>query len=391
MGVSSLTLQTIGCADDLIAIIKDLRDKKPISTVYIAQFGAQLFFLALSVKNFRLTEKLTEVSGSRNPKSIRKILRQHNSDGSLKYFFAGADFMEKNIQLGLTTPMMLRMIFENCLNVAEPVKNECEKAFDSRLTSIERLYSHMLSAACPKDYFKSLLTQLLKSLNFVSLDKLLKFAAKNHRKKNVGAFEEYLFLVYVAVYKQDEIGNINDFISSLTDDSFDILMDEIIIEYHLTGKDLPEGMETELEKCEINLGRKIYLVIQARCGEFVDKLKEFQNSKEEALELLYEGVENILKRLTLEAATVFFGLVKSILNECVLQLPMPDAFKIVFQKLVKKFNGNLTAIEKELKLYLQHDSRERNTFKKDAIDSILQSKKALELKRCSVCGGQGFI
>lgn len=388
-GIGSLSFQTLGCADELCTIIHDLRTSKPISTVYVAQFCAQLFFLTFSFKNFQLTEKLTEVSGSRNPKSIRRILRQHNSDGSFKYLFAGADFMDKNIR-GLANPMMLKCIFESCLNVAENVKKECEIAFDSRISTTVSKYSNNLSERAE---IARLSKSLLKILNFNSLDKLMSFttefiarSSETYKETTGQCLSCALFLktVCLAIYNQHANGNINDFISSLTEDEFDILAGEFI----LTGNALSQEFDDKFNGEEdLDLGRKIYLVIQARCEDFVNELKRFPSEVEAKKDLLYEATEIILKRLTIEAATLFFGLVKAILNECVLQLPMNEAIRIIFQKLVKKFNGNLTAIEKQLKSFLLY---ENNKFKKELIDELL-SKKVLESRKCSTCGGVGFV
>lgn len=392
-GIGSISFQTLGCTDEICTIINDLRTKKPISRVFLAQFGAQLFFLVFSVKNYKLTQKLTEVSGSRNPKSIRRILRQHNSGGSFKYLFAGADFMDKNIRGLIANPMMLRSIFGSCLNVAENVKMECEKAFDSRLLTTVTKCSYNLSE---RPEIAKLLEPLMKILNFNSLDKLMSFTTEFIARSSetyiqmTGQSLSYAFFlktVYMGIYNQHANGNINDFISSLTEDEFDILAGEFI----LTGNALSQEFdETFNDEVDIDLGRKIYLVIQARCEHFVNELKRFSSAVEAREELLYEATEIVLKRLTIEAATLFFGLVKSILNECVLQLPMNEAIRIIFQKLVKKFNGDLTAIEKQLKSYLSYNKDEEDKFKREFIDELL-SKKVLESRKCSICGGEGFV
>lgn len=394
MGIGSLSIQGIGCADELLTIINDLRAKKPISTVYIAQFGAQLFFLAFSAKNFQLTENLTEVSGSRNPKSIRKILRQHNSNGSFKYLFAAADVMEKNIEAGLAKPMMLRIIYESSLNVVDKVKNECKKAFNSRISCMLIMIESETSTS-------SFLKSLLKHMNFKSLEKLMNFTQKfickssqTYREKKMEnlPFDYYLKTVYMAIYNRNENENINVSISSLTEDSFDDLANEIISDFVLNGKDLSREFDNKFnDLTDIDLGRKIYLIINARCEEFVDDLKNYSKSWEVSEEDLYEAIENVLKRLSIEAATLFFGLVKSILNECILQMPMPEAIRKCFQMLIRNFNGDLTAIEKKLKMYIWNNNKENgNKFEKDFIDELFP-KEVLELKACSVCGGQGFV
>lgn len=386
MGIGSLSIQGIGCADELIAIINDLRAKKPISTVYIAQFGAQLFFLAFSAKNFQMTEKLTEVSGSRNPKSIRKILRQHNSNGSFKYLFTFADVMDKNVQTGLANPMMLRIVYESCLNVADKVKNECEKAFDLRIRSI------MIESVTLKT--------LLNQMNFKSLEKLMNFTKKfickssqayREKKMENFPFDHYLKTVCMAIYNRNADQNINVSILSLTEDSFDELALEIIAEFVSNGTDLSKEFDSRFnDSTDIDLGRKIYLVINDRCEKFVDYLKNCSKSWEANEEHLYEAIENVLKRLAIEAATLFFGLVKSILKECILEMPMPEAIRTIFQKLVKQFNGDLTAIEKKLKIYIQNKTKENgDKFEKDFIDKLFP-KKVSELRECYVCGGQGF-
>lgn len=409
-GIGSLSLQTLGCADELISIINDLRNKKPISTVYLAQFGAQLFFLAFSYKNFKLTEKLTEFSGSRNPKSIRKILRQHNSDGSFKYLFAGADFMDKNIQ-GLANPMMMKLVFESCLNVAEKVKIECEKAFQVR---IKLLFLH-IDETFTVDILKMkpLMHTLLKRLNLKSLENLLlltngfirRMNQQNHVTKKLEhavSYDYFLKTVYMAINRNTD-GNMNVFISSLvsstTLDSLDgissvrvSIENEIISEFDSNRTDLSEEFDNKFKReaeSDIDLGRKIYLIIQDHSDKFVDELKHFPSSAKVNMEHLFEAIENILKRLTIEAATLFFGIVKSILVECVLQLPMPELIRAIFQKLVKHCNGNLTAMEKEIKAIL-NDKRKRDKFEKDFLDALV-SKKELELRHCSVCNGQGFV
>lgn len=394
-GVASVSLQGIGCGDELITIINDLRTKKPISTVYIAQFGAQLFFLAFSIKNFQLTEKLTEVSGTRNPKSIRKILKQHNSNGSFKYLFVGADFMEKNIQ-GVTTSM-LRIIFENCLNVTDKVKNECERAFDMQIYSIlDECDSNHVNTMKKK----TLLKTLLQNINFKSLKKLLNFTKKfitkssqAYREKKMEnlPFEHYLKTVYMAIYNRTDVNeNINASILSLTENDFDDLASEIISMFVSNGDDLSKEFDSKFEvSTDVKLGRKIYLMITLRCEKFVNDLQRFSIS--ESREQLYEVIENILKRLTFETATLFFGLVKSILNEYILQLPMPEAIQTIFQKLVKEFNGDLIEMEVKLKTYLLNKNKDNgDKSEKDFIDKFF-SKKALELRDCSVCGGQKFV
>lgn len=400
VGLGSVSIQALGCADELITIINDLRINKPISTVYLAQFSAQLFFLAFSIKNFQLTEKLTEVSGTRNPKSIRKILRQHNSGGSFKYFVTGSDFLDKNIS-GLVNPTMLRVIHESCLNVAEKVKNSCEQKFGLLIRERTRKFHFNIHDEVGKFELRSVILNLLKFMNFPSLDILLDFTKRVHAKLSdttmkCDAFHFYLKKVYVVICNFDANGRINTdefFSKKLTDEGLNHLADDIIAEMHQTGNELVKQFDEKFQSeyaSLLNLGRKIYLVIQFHCEKFVNELKKFPSAVEASVDLFYDAIEYVLKRLTIEAATLFFGLVKDILNECVLEIPMHEAIKPIFQKLVKKFNGNLTLLEREINSYLS-DRSKRNEFGKSFFDELMIPGRALKLKNCFVCGGQGFV
>lgn len=391
VGIGSITFQALGCADELVYILNDLRTKKPISTVHLAQFGAQCFFLALSVKNFQLTEKLTSAAGTRNVKSIRRIIRQHNSDGSIRYLFAASDFMEKNVEGLSFTPMLLKTIFEGCLNVSSRVRNECEKEFNTHINSI--------TADIEKKYeikLRTLFELLLEMINFKSLKILLelseKFMDKSFQLYTVKRFDYYLKALYMAIFTKAMNNDFNGFILSIQQTGIDDLIDEINTEFIIIKIDLSEEFDKTFKSnvsSGLPIGRQIHLVIQHRSEIIINQLKQSVNSVDEGVEYLCESVEYILKRLTHDGVTLFFRLVKTILNEGVLQMPMPEAIRIIFQQTVKKFNGNLTALENSLKTHFLY-KESFDEYKKDFIDKFL-SKNALKLKDCPICGGHEYL
>ncbi|XP_031623104.1 uncharacterized protein LOC116340649 [Contarinia nasturtii] len=406
VGASSIGFQAVGCADELISIISDLRRKKPISTVYLAQFGAQIFLLALSVKNFKLTEKLTEVSGQRNPKTIRKMLRNNNSDGSLKYLFSGADFLEKNINGFTANSMMIQSIFTGYLNVSQKVKVECEKYFDERLKTILDIL--VRDGLINKEEFKAidqLLKYFLETMNLSSLDKFFELtkkfvieSAEMPKSKTIRefSFDCYLKSVYISMIRNQNNTNINDFLSALTNDSFDMMVDEI----RSDGSSIfglccqfDDIFGANLEK-EMSLGRKISLIIEERCQIFVTKFIEFPIQS--TLDNLALSAQYVLRRLAIEAATLFFGITKQILNECVAQFinqnfSQHEFIKKSFQMLLKKCNGNLTNLEKYIKVLFDNKNGEYDRIKKDILDHYFSSRQETTLKECKVCGGENFI
>lgn len=401
VGIGSLGFQVAGCADELYCIISDLRQRKPISTVYLAQFGAQVFLLALSVKNYRLTEKLTEVSGQRNPKTIRRMLRQHNSDGSFKYLFAGADYIEQNIQ-GLANPMMLKSLFTACLNVSQKVKTECENYFDLHFQfTFDKLSKD--GKMKKGDSMDKLLLFFLNNMNLRSLDKFLELtnkyaleSAKMHKSRANLPLSIYLKAIYMLLVKNENNVGINDFISALNDDSFNTLIDEIKTDgFAVTNLNFKfDSTFSEQLGIELSLGRKIYLIVENRCQKFMKDFVEFPI--ETTLDHLAESIQYVLKRLAIEGATLFFGIAKQILNECLAQFvnskfSTNEFIKDTFIMLLKKCNGNLTLLERNLKMWFHNDNGQYDRIKKETIDYFFTFARNRALKKCKNCDGETFI
>lgn len=399
VGASSIGFQVIGCADDLCAIISDLRDKKPISSVYLAQFGAQIFLLGLSVKNFKLTQKLAEVSGQRNPKTIRKMLRQHNSDGSFKYLFSGADYIEKNIE-GLTSPMMLRSIAVGCLNVVQTVKSECETTFQKRLNSIvDKLRDEKRIKSNEIVPLKKLLGFFLVRMHLKSLERLLEMSSKlavslasklaTHTELS---FQFYLKTMFMSVIQNEQNLNINDFY--ISDSSFEIMVDQLKTGFKMVHLSVEfDNVYGEQLDDDLSLARKIHLIVEERCQIFIAEFIKLPVKK--TLDRLADVTQYILKRLTIEAATFFFGMIKQILNECALKFlynkGSPESYiKETFQMLLKKCNGNLKILETQLKKWVNVKDGSYDRIKKESIDHYFTSKSRLVGKFCGKCGGETF-
>lgn len=409
IGAGSLAFQVCGCADELYGIIKDLRENKPISAVHLAQFGAQIFLLAHSAKSYKLTTTLTEVSGSRNPKTIRRMLRQHNSDGSFKYLFSGADFIEKNVKgLEIASPMMMRSIAIACLNVSDIVKKECEKMFNEKCGKIlAQLLEHGHIKNSDFNSVEKILKFFLGTMQLRSLIKLLELtnrfiseSTKVHKNSantnRTIKYEFYLKSIYMLIVENiDDNVNINDFIFVLTHDSFDIMVNEIRSDAFsivaLYSK-FHENFSEQLEK-DLSLGRVIHLIVEERSQKFLSEFKEFPIRT--SLDHLADAIQFVLRRLAIEAATLFFGIAKSILNEClrefVHQKVSEDIFiKELFQMLLKKCSGELRAMESFFKKLLDDKDGSYDRIKKEMIDRFFSRKKDQTLKICSECGGQNF-
>lgn len=406
VGAGSIGFQVVGCADELICILIDLRERKPISAVYVAQFGAQLFLLALSVKNFKLTQTLTEVSGQRNPKTIRKMLRKNNSDGSFKYLFSGADFIEKNVH-GLTSRMMLESIFSNCLNVVQKVKIECESRFDDRFKSIlDDLSKKGTIKTSETDSMGNLLKFFLKKMTLRSLDKFIELTIKlveksshlHKSKRNARmSFEFYLKSFYMSMINNENNANINDFLSALTDNSFEMMVEEMIADFTMVFfcfefDEYLKEQQTQDNSTDLSLGRKIYLIIEEHCQTFITQFIELPMRT--TIDRLAESIQYVLRRLTIEAAQFFFIITKEILKECakfvVENVSSADFIKEFFEKLLKKYNGDLKLLEESLQELLEYGD-EYDSIKKAALDDFVFSRNKPSLTDCKDCGGKRFI
>lgn len=313
------------------------------------------------------------------------MLRQHGADGNFKYLFAGADLMDKNIQMGLS-PALFKMISNQLLNVALRVKQESELIFESR---IRRYFD---------DCSRKTIYTLLNFINLKSLEELNELA-KTFMLKYKASFiairegnytlEYFLKTIFMTIYNLQPKSDINSYISYVSGDEFENFANKIVSDFISTDIDLCEEFDNQFKKTELDTASKIYLVIRERAEMIYNDLKQFRPN--DVKDYLLDKIQYILERLACDAAKLFFSLLKSILDECHSAIPMPTAIEKLFKELVKKFKGDLIAIERELLLSMR---RERNNFinryKFCLLDKNI-SGGALTLKTCFVCGGQGFV
>lgn len=452
MNISALGLHTTGCLDGFHTMLYNFYNGEPISKMHLAQLSASLFLLTHSISNYQTAEQLLRTSDSQNPDSMKQILcrrqkitfehlvnetalirglrsdvgqiivRSIRSLGDpkelLKFIESHRlatvpEATEETNETANIDPKPDELVVKQedfCMGVMPDVIMEyCEtfdKRFETILISVEK---HAYSRG--KSSLEMILIFLLDEMTFKSFHIFLNFvqelivrAAPMLQKqfKLALPFECFVKLIYAkfdALVAQEDGANLNGFILSRTDEQlanydFDIrdsLNGETIDSIEQAEKDLESRFEF---KANLSENRKVYLLIDERVVEFAGQFKLCCGTAN--LNELNETIEDILKRLSYQSATIFFALAKKLINEHAVNIQLSlgrfisvDIFMTdIYCLLMKLYAEHCDSLNEYLFQYTDdlYDKIEEN-FKQSY---VLTNDATLTKRLCMVCAGVVF-
>lgn len=451
MNISALGLHTTGCLDGFHTMLYNFYNGEPISKVQLAQLSASLFLLTHSISNFQMAEQLLRTSDSQNPDSMKQILCrrqkiafQHLVNETVLVRGLGSDVGEIIVRSikSLGDPRGLLKFIEShretipvatepanempkiepepeelvvkqedfCMGVVPDVTAEYCEAFDKRFETILTALEKQANIR-GKSSLETILIFLLDQMTFKSFDIFLNFVQKliacaaqtlDAQLKVALPFECFVKLIltkFDALVAQEDGANLNRFILSRSDDQFANI--EFDIRESLSGEtiDSIEKAEKDFDsrfeiKANLSENRKVFLLIDERVMEFAGQFKLCCATA--TLNELNETIEDILKRLSYQSATIFFAIAKKLINDHAVNIQLSlgrfisiDIFMTdIYCLLLKLSAEHCDSLNEYLFQYTDdlYDKIEEN-FKQSY---VLTNDATLKKGLCMICAGEVF-
>lgn len=453
MNISALGLHTTGCLDGFHTMLYNFYNGEPISKVHLAQLSASLFLLTHSISNFQAAEQLLRTSDSQNPDSMKQILcrrqktafqhlvnetalirglrsdvgqiivRSIKSLGDPKELFKFIESHKETVTEATesnesndnekTEPEKVELIVKQedfCLGVVPNVVTEYCETFDKRLESILTTLENQVKNRGISS-LKTILIFLLDEMTFKIFNLFLNFVQElvvrvtrtlEDQTKISFPFECFLKLVYAQFIERTLNGDnhdINDFIASQTDEHLANI--DFDIRDFLSGQnaDSIQQLENEFDakhefKSELSENRKVFLLIGERVGEFASQFKMCCATAN--INELNETIEEILKRLSFQSATIFFALAKKLLNDHAVNVQLSlgrfisvdifitDIYCLLTKLSAEHFDSlNEYLFEYTDDLYDNIEAEFKNSY-------ILTNDVSLKKGLCTICAGEIF-
>ncbi|XP_055318524.1 uncharacterized protein LOC129576824 [Sitodiplosis mosellana] len=299
-----------------------------------------------------------------------------------------------------------------CVNVSLAVVMEYCEVFDNRLKSMVGTLQQQVTNRGTES-LRKVLVHLLDDMTLKTYAIFLNFVQElvvrvaNKLEEQIGApthFERFLKLAYAQFVERstkEKFLDINNYILTLDSDKLHFI-DFQIREY--LNEQTAESLATlELNydaahayKSDLSDNRKVYLLIEERVEMFSGKFKmccATANVNE-----LHETIEEILKRLSYESATIFFALAKKLLNDHAVNIQLSLGRFISVDIFITDIYCLLTKISAEdgcasLNEYLFQYTDDlydliETEFKQNY---VLEHENSLKKTQCSVCAGEAFV
>lgn len=298
-----------------------------------------------------------------------------------------------------------------CIGVLPAVAKEYAEVFDNRFKSILTTLEKQVKNG-GEESLKTVLVYLLEEMTLRVFNKFLNFTQElvvrvtrslEERIKVPINFELFMKLAYAQFAERsckEKCSDLNSYILSLGDDKLQFI-DFQIRDY--LGEQTAETL-AQLEsnhdtahnyKADLSDDRKVFLLIEERVDEFSGKFKmccATANVNE-----LHETIEEILKRLSYESATIFFALAKKLLHDHAVNIQLSLGRFISVDIFITDIYCLLTNISAD-----ECDSLNEYLFQytDDLYDQIegafkqnyvLEHNATLKKTMCSVCSGEAFV
>lgn len=451
MNISALGMHTTGCLDGFHTMLYNFYTGEPISKVHLAQLSASLFLLTHSISNFQTAEQLLRTSDSHNPDSMKQILchrqkitfqhlvnetalirglrsdvgqiivRSIKSLGDPKELIKFIESHREKIHEATEQPNVPTVESEPkefvvkqedfCMGVLPDVIMEYCETFDKRLETILTTLE-MQANSRGKFALKTILHILLDEMTFKSFNIFLNFIQElivcagqtlEKQLKMALPFEGFVKLIHTKfdalVAQEDETADLNGFILSRTDEQLATI--GIVIRDSFDGEtiDSIEKVEKDFDSrfenvAHLSENRKVFLLIDERVVEFAGQFKLCCGTAN--LNELNETIQDILKRLSYQSATIFFALAKKLINDHAVNIQLSlgrfisvDIFVTDIYCLLMKLSAeHCDSLNEYLFQYTDdlYDKIEDN-FKQSY---ILTNEASLKKGLCMICAGEVF-
>lgn len=299
-----------------------------------------------------------------------------------------------------------------CVNVKPTVATEYCEVFDNRLKSIVSTLQQQVTNR-GTETLRTVLIHLLNDmtlktygifLNFVQ-DLVVRVAQPLEKRIAVPShFERFLKLCYAQIVERsmkEKFLDVNNYILTLDDDKLHFIGFQIR-EY------LNEQTAESLDTFEINYdaahaynadlsnNRKVYLLIEERVELFSSKFKmccATANVNE-----LHETIEEILKRLSYESATIFFALAKKLLNDHSVNIQLSlgrfisvDIFITDIYSLLTQISDDDGCDSLNTFLFQYTDDLYDHIETEFKQNYVFEHDSSLKKTQCSICAGEAFV
>lgn len=459
MNIGALSLHTTGCLDGFHTMLYNFYNGEPISKVHLAQLSASLFLLTHSITNFQAAEQLMRSSDSNNPESMKTILRERQKSSfnhlvnetvlirglrsevgqiivrSIKSLGDPKELLkliesqrEQNVTETETDdaekdgeteqkddedePTIILKQEDFCVNAAPDVAKEYCELFDTRLKSIVSKLEKQVTNQGTQS-LQTILIHLLEDMTFKSFNIFLNFVQElvvklnrplEERIKTSIYFECFLKLVsaqFVERSAKAKSLDINDYILSLDDDKLQFIDFQIREYFNEQTAESLEHLEASYDAAhtypsELSENRKVFLLIEERVEMFSAKFKlccATANVNE-----LHETIEEILKRLSCESATIFFALAKQLLNDHAVSIQLAlgrfisvDIFITDIYCLLTKMSADHDCDSLNEYLFQYTDDLYDQIEKEFKENYVLEHDGSMKKIQCAVCAGEAFI
>lgn len=446
MNIGALSLHTTGCLDGFHTMLSNFYNGEKISKVHLAQLSASLFLLTHSISNFQAAEQLMRNSDSTNPDSMKAILcerqktsfqhlvnetvlvrglrsqvgqiivRSIKSLGDPKELI---QFIESYKNLTETTepeaieqflPDKYLMVKQEdfCVGTVPAVASEYSNVFDDRLKSIITTLEKQVRNG-GESSLRAVLVHMLDEMMLKSFNKFVNFTQEfivrvtsslEERIKTPMNFEFFVKLIYSQFMERiDKKETLNHYILSLQDEKLQFI-DFQIREYlnDQTAESLAK-VENDYDAAhgsveDLSENRKVFLLIEERVEEFSGKFKMCCDTAN--VNDLHETIEDILRRLSYESATIFFALAKKLLSDHAANIQLSlgrfisiDIFITDIYCLLNKISADECDSLNEYLFQYTDDLYDKieTEFKENY---VLRHDNSLKKATCSACAGEVF-
>lgn len=299
-----------------------------------------------------------------------------------------------------------------CVNATPAVAKEYCEVFDNRLKSLVSTLEKQVTNRGTES-LQTILIHLLDDITFKSYTKFLNFVQElvvrvqrtlEERIKAPIHFECFLKLAYAQFVERstkEKYLDVNNYILTLDEDKLHFIDFQIREYLNEQSPETLENLERSYDiahayKTDLSENRKVFLLIEERVDLFSSKFKmccATANVNE-----LHETIEEILKRLSYESATIFFALAKQLLNDHAVAIQLSlgrfisvDIFITDIYCLLTKISADddFDSLNEYLFQYTDdlYDKIEAE-FKQNY---VLEHESSLKKTLCSVCSGEAFV
>lgn len=458
MNIGALSLHTTGCLDGFHTMLYNFYNGEAISKVHLAQLSASLFLLTHSISNFQAAEQLMRASDSTDPDSMKALLceRQKTSFQHLvnettlirglssevgqivvrsikslgdprelwllieqQYATHEADSptvseaTEKEAEVKPTDPSDVTLDIRKedfCIEALPEVAREYREVFDNRFESIVKTLEEQVKNRGSTS-LRMVLIHLLEEMTLKTYNKFLNFVQElvvrgtRSLEERVGTtihFERFMKLVYGQLADRaakEKSLDINHYIASLDDDKLQFIEFQIREYFKEQTADTLDNLESNYDaahayNADLSDNRKVFLLIEERVEEFSSKYKlccATANVNE-----MHETIEDILKRLSFESATIFFALAKKLLRDHAMNIQLAlgrfisvdifitDIYCLLSNMCADQFDSlNEYLFQYTDDLYDKIESEFKQNY-------ALEHHSSLKTTLCSVCAGEAF-